>query len=211
MIINIFNSNNSYIQNDYKNTLTIVRMLSYLLNNGACSKKKLYERLEFYGYPTAYLDHALEKCFNYGLVSSDHGCRINDLNDSTEIKISNVTTTYFEKLIQKTSYLQYVCEDTPMPHEKIVPIDKKYPKPNSKSVTQKYADSRLESVKLFLEFLKTEELLEKNYIETHIDIKWKDYLFEFGIKLNNSYLSISDYIVETSLKQLSSNSNLEEI
>jgi hypothetical protein len=189
-VINLFNVNNERSPNDYKNTLCIPRLLLYLNNNGPKRKKSLYQRFEEFGYREYYLKRALDKCFTYGLTKSDHGRRTRDLVNDSVIRASNVATLYINSLIFETTYLQYVCEDTPMDRRFVVPIQKKY-QPAGEDENRA---NRIRSVNLFLDFLKSEENHERLYIQNEINYDWNDFLFEFSYRQDFSGRDLSDYI-----------------
>jgi len=178
--------------NCYENTLVIVRLLARLNNAGqSLSYGKLKQDFKSLGYHQKAVEAAFEKVSKFGLVTSSEGFRVEDWTNDTEISASTATKAYLEILIVEPSYLQYVSEDVPMPDEFIVPIRDKY---KNTLIGSGGKDPRLNSVRLLIDFIESEEKLEKEAILKKKRFDEDNFLGKYGIKSDGTYLWLAGYL-----------------
>jgi hypothetical protein len=209
-IMNVFNAGLSAEINEYQNTLVVTRLIYLLSNlksdNNKITKKALIEKYEQYGYAEEHVSKALEKCMSYGLLSTNCGFRFDHLGDTTEISCSN-TANFYIKVIFDPNYLQYVCEDTPMPKKFIIPLEEKYVQPCHMNCPRRMGGSsfecskecvctrgnkqkRLEGVTKLIQFIKEEEERERVQIINRGQ-RVDDFYYEFSTRKNRKGSSLS--------------------
>lgn len=193
-VANLFNVNSSGIPNDFQNTLVMTRLLCALLNapEKTLMFSDLVQKLTLVGYARDYIDQAVQKCLSYGLVTSEHGFRINHFRSSTEILPTSAAELYVHSLLTEPAYLMYACEDTPMPERYIISIQEK----DLTGTAYGNKHVRLRSVLNLIDFLKAEEELEKEFLIRRRKIDEQAFLREMGIVHHNRALSIRQLLDE---------------
>ena len=175
-IINVFNAGYSNATNAFHNSLAIPRLLLYLNNIGGEKKIDLFKFFRKFAYPKSAVLLGLKKCMKKGLLDTASGIDIGHLSDNTSIRLSEAGKEYVRRIIFEPSYLQYACEDTPMPVEYQINISKKYEGNNAK-------ENRMESVQKFISFIRQEENLEAEALarlEYNSDLFFEKTGFDFG-------------------------------
>ena len=186
-IINVFNACDSKKTNDYENTLVIPRILSYITNMDGVTYKGLKEKFNSCGYSRRCLKAGIDKCLFYGLVETSEGNETEHLKQDTRIVASTAAAIYMNELIYNPSYLQYACEDTPMPEILCVPVEEKYNMGEFRGAKE----NRMSSVRKMLLFIEQEELKEKRRIVHTLKMNAEEYLFEMGIRTDGKGVWIS--------------------
>ncbi len=194
-VLNIFNLSNSTAPNNFRNTLTMPRLLAFLSNNKEISYKKVISFFTQYGYGPNLINEAINKCLNFGLIKSEYGRYTTHFDDYSTLYISECGNMYLFSLII-SRYLQFVCEDTPMPSQFIVDITSKYTDINPNLNGELAKQNRIKGAYKFLEFIENEEKIEKNYIANEIYKDWNTYIHQVGIFRNSRYWTLSEYIGE---------------
>jgi hypothetical protein len=97
------------------------------------------------------------------------------------------------------TYLQYVSEDVPMPEEFVVPIHEKY---GSTLIGSGAKNARLKSVSRLIDFIESEERLERESIIGRKRLKEDSFLEKFGIKSGGEHLRLSGYIRQSAGRDL---------
>lgn len=195
-IVNIFNLNNSKAPNDFKNTLTIPRLICFLRNKGTGTTKlsEIYDWFGKYMYTKNLIDDAIEKCFNYGLVISNHGCHSRILENNSILSSTSISNFYLDILICNYLYLSFISDDTPMSPNLYSEIHKKYDKDLSKD-NHKFTATVSKSAKNFIQFLEHEEALEREFLEKN-HLNYNDFHSQTCLSIDNNYLSFSKHITE---------------
>ena len=199
-ILNVFNVNSSHNRYDYFNVLLIPRMLYYIYNhrNFDLTFSSIRSELMKYDFNKELIDIAIDKCFGKGLFQTKFGVCLSQVDQENDfIKLGKCGLKYVEDLIFQFSYLQYVCEDTPVSPNEYIPIYKKYYRENNIKILEKeYKANRIQSVKNFLNFIEKLENLElKSVSEKGLDIE--DYLHKFSFRNNGKGCKLSFKIFET--------------
>lgn len=191
-IVNIFNCNNSCAEDDYLNTLSIVRILLYLYNSHDANYSLVLEKFKNYTYKEEIIKAALGKCLTYGLLESSNGFHLEHFNKSTIIRYNKSTEVYLKQIINSIHYLQYVCEDVPVTESYYVPISEKYHyDENSHGSREK---RELGSRKL-IEFISAEEELEESALKK-MRIDYEAFLYEMSFRKGDKGIKISQYMKE---------------
>lgn len=144
---------------DYKNTLIFVRILQIAPDKGDPFKKEyIVEQLEAIGYDDKKaIKNAISILLNEALLESPEGL---DYEDVIGLKISVKGQIYLKKLIKEFSYMVFICDAVPMPSAYKVDIHKKF---GNQVIPLERGDLIVKhnSVKMFIEFLKSEERKEE--------------------------------------------------
>ncbi len=206
-ILNIFNINSSHNRLDYYNVLAIPRMLFYIFNNRNfdITFSKIRREMEKIKFHTNTINTAIDKCFSKGLFQTKFGISLSQIDQENDfVKLGICGKKYVEDIIFQFSYLQYVCEDTPVSPGNFIAINKKYYKENEESVIieRDFKINRIKSVELFVDFLEKMEDLELTEMKKMgIDIEM--YLFNYsyresgkGIKLSSKIRSEVTKVIE---------------
>jgi hypothetical protein len=190
-ILNIFSLYNDLKENNYQNTLIISRLLFLLFNFKYLSYNNIILKFNNTNYSKEYIDDAISKCLDYGLIDMTQGIKINHIRDSGFIRILDSGKRYLTDLIHRLIYLQFVCEDVEMDKQYYIPILKKY-RHEDDIINRKII--RVESAYLFIDFIKSQEKLElRNIIDKKILDK-QEYLNDFSIRYKGKGIKVSDYI-----------------
>jgi len=191
-IINVFNLSNMDNAGCYENTLIITRLLCFLKNHMDQQMRlsDIREIFDNYGYLNV-INKAIDKCFEYGLVEASNGTHIDDLTDDSELNISSIGRFYIDILICNNTYLCFMADDTPMPKNVCEDICKKYHKHGPKdenfpNIIKRASDN-------FISFIKTEEALEKSFLDGY-QIDYNDFLLEMSICKDSKPQNISEHI-----------------
>ena len=198
-MLNIFNASSSRAPNDFRNTLTIPRILCLLRIAGGMPYRVMMERLLSLGYQESYVSDSLKKCLHYGIVSTNHGNKIEHLSPETIVSASCATKAYLDGLILEPSYLQYICEDTPMPEEYCVSIGEKYQTeetPGSKT-------KRFEGVEQLLRFIEKEEEIERKEVVEKNRLDEQAFLNEMSVGKQGRGVWINDLMKREVLPRIS--------
>ncbi len=191
-IINVFNLTGSLAPNNFRNTLSILRLLGFVNNSENVSYSEICNILGEYGYEKELIDKAINKCIEYGLVQSEHGRHTGHLTVDSLLSISSSGKMYFRILPKR--YLRFVCEDTPMPEEFIVPLQEKYIPIRPSLEGADAQKNREKSAQKFVAFLKYEEELERTYIEDDLGRDWNGYINRVGIDIRGQKMTIANYL-----------------
>ncbi|MFX0208210.1 MAG: hypothetical protein ACFFDT_19655 [Candidatus Hodarchaeota archaeon] len=197
-LLNLFNATSSTVPNDFQNVLVIPRIVYTLLNSGGISYDLLNEKLRDWGYPEPLVKKALAKCLHYGLVNSNHGNQIEHFGPDTVLSATSAADCYLNTLIYEPSYLQYICEDTPMPDKYLIPITDKY-------LSQASTGSkvlRLEGVKKFINFIEKVEMLERNHVLRQHKIDEQTFLREASIRQNEKGIWLGQALKERVIPEI---------
>jgi len=197
-ILNLFNTSSSTAPNDFQNVLVIPRIIYTLVNNGGISYDFLNGKLRDWGYNDTLVKKATEKCLHYGLVSSNHGSKIEHFSTDTFLSATSAADCYVNTLIYEPTYLQYICEDTPMPDKYRIPISDKY-------LTEASAGSkvlRLQGVKQFINFIEKLEILERNQVVRQHKIEEQDFLREASVNQNGKGIWLGQALKERVIPEL---------
>lgn len=203
-ILNIFNINSSHNRNDFRNILLIPRMLFYIYNhrNFDLTFFKVKDELKKYGYDSKLIDIAIDKCFGRGLFQTKFGIFIYQIDQEKDfIKLGRCGLKYTEDLIYQFSYLQYVCEDTPVSPENYIAINKKYYRDDIIDNEIDFKKYRISSVKLFMDFIEKMEKQEISEIEKQ-RLDRNDFLDKFCPRKNNKGIFLSSIIKEKVNEQI---------
>jgi hypothetical protein len=207
-IINIFNLFDSVDPGNYKNTLTIIRLLCFLQNKSDQNKSlnEIREKLNKFGYVEDNVNAAIEKCFDYGLIEASHGNHLKDLSNTSEINISSIGRFYLDFLICNDTYLSFIADDTPMPSPICGDINKKYNKHEHEQGNEYITFPHIinESASDFINFIKSEEELEKQYIKDK-NCKYNDFLLYMSIRKDSNPQTIGEYMESNRHKQITKN------
>jgi hypothetical protein len=189
-LMNVFNVVSSKAPNDFRNTLTIPRLLCLLLNGGRQPKRDIVAKFSEVGYSEKYVEAAIRKCLNYGLISSDHGFDVEHFQSNTVLWLSTAGEAYLETLIIEPSYLQYVCEDTPMPDQYCIPITTKYRHNRSHGSVEQ----RLRSILSMIAFLQEEEKMEHQSVVIDKRVDEGGFLFQMSVRRGNHGIRLSQHL-----------------
>lgn len=202
-IMNVFNLNNSHQRLDFSNIMCIPRLLLFLYNhiNLPITANDIVRKFELYYYHPSLVKQALKKCFGYGLIESKFGITLSHLeNNSDQIIISSAGIRYITDIVAQVSYLQYVCEDTPISPRFIIDIRDKYLFPYSNDTSLKR--NRLDSVMYFITFLKKQEDYELDYIKKRSKDLIEDYLLCFSYRVDGIGIKLSEFIESKIIKEI---------
>jgi hypothetical protein len=143
------------------------------------------------GYDQSHFEMAIQKALNFCLLNTSVGTKIEHMNQKTLIELSSSGKYIIENSITDHRYLCYICEDTFMDKQYIVPIEKKY----TKGQCAGNLVAIYQAVSQFLSFLKEEEYLELEYMTTQKG--WDKILFlrDFSIRLDRVPALITDVII----------------
>ena len=177
LIMNIFNAASTRAPNTYQNTLVIPRIICILVNFGSLRYGSLVERLQRAGYSLPFIQAGFDKCMHYGLIDSSHGIKRKDFSNETLVKPSEAARCYITTLMVSPTYLQFVCEDTPMPKEHVVKIHDKYLTQSSYGNKLK----RMEGAQKMVRFIEQEEALEREEVLGNRRIDEQSFLFEMSL------------------------------
>ena len=197
-ILNVFNINSSHNRLDFYNVLGISRMLFYIYNNRNfdITFLKIRQEMEKIKYHTNTINTAIDKCFGKGLFQTKFGISLSQIDQENDyVKLGICGKEYVSDLIFQFSYLQYVCEDTPVSPDNIVPINKKYYKDNEENavIERDFKNNRIKSVELFVDFLEKMEDLELAEM-AKIGIDKEMYLFNYSYRENGEGIKLSSKI-----------------
>jgi hypothetical protein len=193
LITNVFNLKDSVSPGDHVNTLILIRLLCFLQNNTDQNKylREIIETFNKYEYSIDNIKAAIEKCFEYGLIEAAYGNHLADLSDNSEIKISSIGKFYIDVLICNDTYLSFMADDTPMPDMFFQDIGKKYKKHGHEHT--KFSHIIKQASDTFINFIKTEEKLEKNSMKSK-NYDYKDFLSRMSFKKDSEPITIGEYI-----------------
>ncbi len=189
-IPNVFDVGGSDAINYFCNTLGLIRLLCYLQNNQPVSRQSLVRAMNSIGYPTPNVILSLSKALDYCLVNTEFGTKTIHLNDLTSLELSTAGKFILRSSICNHRYLGYVCEDTPMEREYIVPIEDKY------SLGESGGD-RVQfhlAVRKFFSFIKKEESNELDFIAREKGLDRGAFLRNFSIVELGRPITITEYI-----------------
>lgn len=168
-----FDVSNSWIMNlfnvrvradGFMNTLVTYRFMCLVNRYKKITYKNILQEFGSIGYDPSFVDQSITLCLKHGAIEASNGLSFHQINHATEFKWNSSTRIYMEQLVYSLSYLQYVCEDTPMPSHHIVKIQDKYsPEPNDSY--ENFRSARFSSARKFCQFLKEEENLEWEHIK----------------------------------------------
>ena len=184
-IINIFNAISSRQSDDYQNTLIIPRILALLNNTGGLDYESIIDRFCELGYDKTYTIGGLNKILSKGLIDTSGGIEVNHFSPDTYIRLSTSGILYIKWLIYHPSYLQYICEDTPMPSKYIVPIEEKYSSSKSSGAMSKRL---IEAVNNMILFVKEQEQMEKKILLERYNIVENAFLGEMSVQIKGHSL-----------------------
>ncbi|HVM60137.1 MAG TPA: hypothetical protein VMV72_04655 [Verrucomicrobiae bacterium] len=191
LICNVFNAANQSAPNSFENTLVMPRVLARLVNAGQPMQvSRLQQEFKTTGYHHSCVDAAFKKLAKFGLITSSEGHDTETWTAETLISGNSATRTYLEVLLVEPSYLQYVCEDTPMPESYMVSVEDKY---GGKLIGSGSKGARLQSVNKFLQFIEEEERLEKEAVIGKRLVE-RTFLNRFGVRVDDSYLWLSRHM-----------------
>lgn len=156
--VNIFNLRDARASGYYQNTLCMHRILALCHNLGSLNKDECIERLDRLGYEKSDVRKGMTRLFNAQLIDSPLFERPM-VDEATRIGITSKGIFYFEYLTQRFSYIYYVAERTPMPANFLVKLEDKIDTPSGFGTYNH--DFRVQSVKMFIDFIRCEEALEK--------------------------------------------------
>lgn len=192
-IINIFNAISSRKPEDYQNTLIIPRILALLNNKGGLRSESIFERLCDIGYDKTYIIEGLNKILSKGLIDTSAGIEVNHFKPDTYIRLSMTGILYIKNLIYNPSYLQYICEDTPMPSRYIVPIEEKY---SSSKSSGNISKRLIEAVDNMILFIKEQEEMEKRILLDRYNIVENAFLGEMSVQIKGRSLWLHEAMDE---------------
>jgi len=195
-IMNVYFTDFNIGKYNYKNTLSMIRMLFLIMHNTKIRYKALLEKMKNIGYDENIMNTCINKAFNFGLISSDHGYKVEHLDNESVIICENATEEYLKKLMFEVSYIQYICEDTPMENEFIVPIEEKYRLEYSSGSKGK----RMLSVRRFIEFFKKEEEDELKEIKEIYDVN--SFLTEYSVIKDGMGRKITSILLELTKREI---------
>jgi hypothetical protein len=191
-ICNVFNVADLRAPNCYENTLVIVRLLARLQNAGQpLTYEKMRQDFKTLGYHQRAVDAAFQKVSKFGLIASSEGFRMEDWNAKTQLNHTTATETYLKVLISEPSYLQYVSEDVPMPADFIVSIDDKYGNDLIGGGSRKH---RINSINFLIDFIESEEKLEREAILKRKRFNEDSFLEKYGIESDGKHLWVAEYL-----------------
>ena len=203
-ICNIFNAANHDAPNSYENTLVIPKILARLINAGQKIEfGSLKKELISLGYHQKILEQAFKKIAKFGLVTSSEGYQTEDWSNDTNISPNSATKVYLQTLAIEPSYLQYACEDVPMPDEFVVAVDDKY---GGKLIGSGSKEARVRSIRNFLAFLEAEEKIELDAVVRKKRLSEKTFMQRYGINYGGRSIRFSLFIkncIEPRLKKVS--------
>lgn len=198
LIVNVFNALDSTAPNDFRNTLAIPRLLAWLHNCGASTLGGVSAKF-YSSYGREYVRAALEKCFKYGLLKSSHGASLDHLSATCDIRISTSGIFYLERLLREPSYLQYACEDTPMPSTYVVPIGDKYTGAGHSGSRER----RLDGARRLVKFVEHEEDHERTALLERGTPDYDAYAIQVGLpEKGHGRMLLHSYLSSVALKRL---------
>jgi GTPase SAR1 family protein len=168
-IMNLFNLKNDKMPGAWHNTLTTVRVLCYLNNQ---HDKTINEIIDYFtnitvSYKEEFIRDAIGRSIDSGLINSDHGIKIMDLDEAqSKVSISRIGKLYIEQLIWHPTYLSFMSDDTPVPKLYYFKIEYKYTRKQNNptaftEIIKQYSDD-------FISFIESEEEHEKTAINNKI-------------------------------------------
>lgn len=177
LIMNIFNAASDNAPNSYQNTLVIPRLMCLLRRSNVIKFEILMKKMNDYGYHESFVRKGLKKLFHYGLLTSEHGIRLKHIEKETFLGPTSAIDLYLDYLIFEPSYLQYVCEDVPMPEKLVVPIAEKYP------INYSHGDKtkRFKSIEKLISFVMNEEKLEEKVVLERKQFNKDVYLYQMSL------------------------------
>lgn len=177
-LLNVFKGFDE-IPKDFRKTLVIPRILG-ILASGKLKFRTLIARLGKAGYPPDIAYEAFDRCLQKGLFGCSWGHKVDHFEESSDasVRLSRCGKLYWNHLLWRASYLQYVCEDVEMEEKWQVPILDKYEELSSGS---RHMQSRLNAVRKFVLFIESEEEAEKEWI-CRKGRNYTDHLTEFGVR-----------------------------
>ena len=164
-IFNLFHhayEHDDVARNNYRNTLIFIRILQQLPRvpvGTPRDKKDIITKLKRVGYDEAITKHAINTLLYNALIESFQGIKESDVE---QLAISHKGIEYLE-LINEFSYLLYVCDDVPMPDEYKIDIEEKFGKEHLIFSNPGNLEKKICSVKLFLDFISSEENSEQKH------------------------------------------------
>ncbi len=198
-IVNLFNLASSRVEGDYANALVMPRLLFFVSNLGGTTWGHLRKRLNEFGYEDAYVKIGMNTLMHYGLISAEHGRIVGHFEDATKLDVTEAAHEYAVDLICNPSYLQYVCEDTPMPKEYVVSIEEKYRVEDAAGNKK----ARMAGVRLFVQFLQQEENSELREVVQAKGVDEGAFLLEASARDCRGHgIRISEQMIESVLPQV---------
>lgn len=197
-LINIFNTVSSTTPNDFQNILIIPRILYTLSNNRGMPYEVLKRKFEDWGYSKSYLEQGLDKCLGHGLIHISSGNEFKHIALDTTISPTSSAKCYLDLLIFEPSYLQYVCEDTPMPAELRVPIIDKYHSVASTGNKK----LRLQGVEKLISLIERAEILERNQVVVQNQFAENAFLAEASLLQNGKSVWMNQALKDKTLPRL---------
>lgn len=189
-IPNIFNLNNSSAPNDWRNTFCIIRLLLYIRNNGKTTYQNLCRALESIGYDLSHVELAIQKSLDYCLLDTEFGTKLEHIDDTTVMELSSSGIYMVDNAIRDHRYLSYICEDTYMEEEYILPIENKYYKGKSAGSIE----AKVKAVNQWFSFIHKEETNEIEYVTSQKGWDEMNFLRDFSPHLNGTPTSICYFI-----------------
>lgn len=189
-IINLFNCMNSYKKDDYQNTLTIIRLLLLIDNTKGLNFNIVISKFIKYTYSKKYVNDAIQKCLNYGLIESSNGYNIKHFSDDTIISGNSSTKLYLYKIVSSIHYLQYACEDVPMTRDYLISVNTKYFQDKSYRGSK---ERRGESAINLIKFIDDEEKREELKIK-HKKLDYYHFLFEMSYIVDGKGIKVSEFL-----------------
>lgn len=196
-IMNLFNV--KVRADGFMNTLVTYRFICLVNRYKKISYRNILQEFDSIGYDPSFVDQSITLCLKHGVIESSNGLSFHQINHATEFQWNSSTKIYMEQLLYSLSYLQYVCEDTPMPLQYIVKIKDKYsPDPNESY--DSFRNARFSSALKLCQFLKEEEDLEWEHVKRNpknlcknrceFNMQWSLYLNEFDCLSDEIELSL---------------------
>lgn len=162
-IFNIFyHEDFSGNESDYKNTLVYIRILENVPDQTRISIQKeiLIKNIEDIGYEKSFIESALAKLLEEGLLESPDGLNLSAI---TIVNLSSKGEIYLKNLIYQFTFLLFICDAVPMEPLFQINVREKF---GTDVIPLKKGGSlnlKIRSVESFIKFLENEEDMEYNH------------------------------------------------
>lgn len=204
-IINLFNCNNSSNPKEFRDQLVLVKIICAANNIGSFTVNNIKGIFEQYSYSLKLVERGLKLCFENGILETDIGIRLSHLdNEHTQIRLSSLGNVYLYYLLTNITYFQYVCEDTYLPDDYVIPILTKYSNGNFHGSRENRILSGIKLCEYLINVLEK----ERQIIENNLNKSYDSFLEIFGYPASSKNYPFQDklrIIINSANRKLYSN------